>query len=81
MGRGTKILLWVIGAPVVVLCVMAYMGSHLSPEEEQRQRDAEAIDLCDQEAGKQFDAGARRIATGACGLLRDRYREKYGHDY
>ncbi len=82
MGRGTKILLWIVGIPVVVFGAMLIIGANISPEEKERQAAGIAIDECDKQVNDELSSiNVRRFVRGACDKLRSDYRLKYGHDY
>ncbi|MFM0226129.1 hypothetical protein [Paraburkholderia dipogonis] len=82
MSRGVKIALWVVGVPVAFLGFLAFIGSNLSPEEQERQRAGAAIDYCDKQTErKSLSPSEIRFIAAACEKLRGDYRAKYGHDY
>ncbi|MFT0172199.1 hypothetical protein ACLKMY_24855 [Paraburkholderia mimosarum] len=82
MGGGTKILLWLIGTPIVILVVMMVIGANISPAEKDRQTAGIAIDECDKQVNDELNPiNVRRMARDVCDRLRSDYRVKYGHDY
>ena len=82
MGRGAKILLWIVGVPVVVIVALLVIGANISPEEQERQSAARAIDLCDKQVNDELSpVNVRRFAREACERMRSDYRSKYGRDY
>ncbi len=82
MGRGTKILLAIVGIPVVIIAILLVIGANISPEEQERQSAATAIDLCDKQANDELSpVNVRRFARATCERMRSDYRSKYGRDY
>ncbi len=77
MGPGLK-LATILAAVLCVFLALVLIGNlAYDPEKE---RDQRAIAECKKtENDPLLDADARRLARGACELLEQRYREKYGH--
>ena len=67
-----------------VVLVMAFLGfgAYVSstPEGKAKTKDRAAIDLChDRESEFMGSAEARGIITGACRMLEDDFRKRFGH--
>ena len=82
IGRGTKIMLWVVGVPVLAIVALLVIGTNISPAEQERQTAGRAIDMCDKQVNDELSSiNVRRFARDTCDKMRSDYRLKYGHDY
>lgn len=78
MGVLTKLSVTAVVLVVSFLGFDAYVGS--TPEGKAKAKDRAAIDLChDRESEFMGSAEARGIITGACRMLEDDFRKRFGH--
>ncbi|UVL53982.1 hypothetical protein [Pseudomonas sp. B21-035] len=78
MGVLAKISITAVALLVAFLGFGAYVGS--TPEGKAKSEARAAIDLCrDRESSYSGPANARSIISGACQMLEDDFRRKFGH--
>lgn len=73
-----KVLVWVVVVPVGLFLAWALMRTP-SPDENERWRQAKAIELCWEGQGKRsLDPATARFAAGACEQMEEKFVQRWG---
>lgn len=76
--KASKMIMWVVGAPLAVIVGMMLIGGLQSPASKEEQGKKLAIKLCWEQLERVHDIGAMGLAQSTCEMMEQQYQQKYG---